>query len=109
MQTLKKALPSKLEFKFFFPNDKGHLLGQRMQSAGTLFDLFSLLFKDDGAFVFQSRKDMEDAAQTIHDHFAKFGLQMHIGSSTKRSKREAIYFHPTLKKAVENTKNLNPS
>ena len=32
MQTLKKALPQKLDFRFF-PNDKGHLLGQRMQSA----------------------------------------------------------------------------
>jgi len=30
---------------------------------------------------------------------------MHISSSTKASKTEAMYFPPTLKEAVENTKN----
>ena len=80
MQTLEKSLPSKLEYRFF-PNDKGCLLGQRTQSAGAPFNHFSLLFIDDGAFICKSRKEIEDAAQTIHDHLTKFGLQMHISSS----------------------------
>ena len=56
METLDKDLPannSKPEFQYF-PNDKGHLTGQRTKSAGTPFNIFSLLFIDDGAFLFQS-------------------------------------------------------
>ena len=103
MQTLEQFLPSKLEYRFF-PNDKGHLLGQRTQSARTPFNLFSLLFID-GAFVFQSRKEIEDADCTINDHFAKFGLQMHFSSSMKTSKTEAMYFPQKLLKSSK----INPS
>ena len=46
MQTLKKSLLSKLEYRFFH-NDK----------ARTSFNLFSLLFVDNGAFVFQSKAE----------------------------------------------------
>ena len=56
METLDKDLPannSKPEF-WYFPNDKGCLTGQRTKSAGTPFNVFSLLFIDDGAFLFQS-------------------------------------------------------
>ena len=56
MDTLDKDLPAnnlKPEFQYF-PNDKGHLIGQRTKSAGSPFNVFSLLFIDDGAFLFQS-------------------------------------------------------
>ena len=87
METLDKDLPannSKPEFRYF-PNDKGCLTGQRTKSAGTSFNVFSLLFIDDGA-LFQSQDEMEKAAQTIHDHFKRFGLQMHVGSKETNSK-----------------------
>ena len=56
METLDKDLPANNntpEFHYF-PNDKGHLTGQRAKSAGTSFRFFGLLFIDDGAFLFQS-------------------------------------------------------
>jgi len=48
---------------------------------------------------------MEKAAQTIHDHFKRFGLQMHVGSKETNSKTEAMYFPSSLKEATENTEN----
>ena len=48
---------------------------------------------------------MEQAAPIIHDHFKKFGLQMHIGSKEAKSKTEALYFPSPLKEAIENMEN----
>ena len=48
---------------------------------------------------------MEKAAQTIHDHFKRFGLQMHVGSKETNSKTEAMYFPSSLKEATENMEN----
>ena len=41
----------------------------------------------------------EEATQTIHDHFAKFGLQMHVGSTSAKSKSEAMLFPSSLTQA----------
>jgi len=40
---------------------------------------------------------MEKTAQTIHDHFQNFGLQMHVGSKEATLKTEAMYFSSSLK------------
>jgi hypothetical protein len=74
----------------------GRLVGQRTQSKGTLILLNNLLYVDDGAFIFTNREDMEKAAGLIFDHFAKFGLIMHIGTNGKKSKTEAVYYPPKL-------------
>ena len=43
---------------------------------------------------------MQNGAQQLFDHLAKFGLQMHIGTSTTKSKTEAMYVpSPFLDKA----------
>ena len=47
-------------------------------SQGTLFELFCMLYVDDGAFAFETRREMEIGANLIHKHFAKFGLEMHV-------------------------------
>ena len=54
---------------------------------------------DDGAFAFPTRQDLENSAQQIYEHLAKFGLQMHIGSNDSKSKTEAIYIPSSLEKA----------
>ena len=40
------------------------------------------------------------ATQTIYDHFAQFGLQMHVGTRNKKSKTEAMFFPASLKEAT---------
>ena len=61
-------------------------------SEGTLFDMFCMLYVDDGAFAFPSRKEIELGSAVICQHFAKFGLEMHVSSATKASKTEAVFF-----------------
>ena len=55
-----------------------------------------MLYVDDGTFLFSTLTEMKDATQTIHDHFARFRLQMHIGSKKAKSKTEAMFFPSSL-------------
>ena len=61
-------------------------------SEGTLFDIFCMLYVDDGAFAFPSRKELEIGSAVVRRQFTKFGLQMHVGSAIKASKTEAVFF-----------------
>ena len=49
-------------------------------SYGIIFDLFCLLYVDDGAFVFESRTDIEKGITLLSDHFTWFRPEMHIGT-----------------------------
>ena len=51
-----------------------------------------MLYVDDGAFSFKTRREMEIGANLIHKHFAKFGLEMHVGTKSKKSKTECVFF-----------------
>ena len=51
-----------------------------------------MLYFDDGAFDFFYRKEIELVSAVICRQFAKFGLEMHVGSATKASKTEAVFF-----------------
>ena len=53
-----------------------------------------MLYVDDGAFPFTSRLDMMKGVNLIFSHFAKFGLEMHIGKGIKDSKTECVFFPP---------------
>ena len=63
------------------PRDKGCLNGHQSNTfkGRTLFELFSVLYVDDGAFTFEDRAQMEKGVELIFSHFTKFGLEMHIG------------------------------
>jgi hypothetical protein len=61
-------------------------------SQGILFELFCMLYVDDGAFAFETRREMEIGANLIYKHFAKFGLEMHVGTKSKKSKTECVFF-----------------
>jgi hypothetical protein len=50
-----------------------------------------LLFVDDSNFLFESLQDMESGAHTMHDHYAQFGLVMHVGRRDKTSNTEAMH------------------
>ena len=51
-----------------------------------------MLYVDDGAFAFLTRRELEIGANLVYHHFARFGLQMHIGSDSKLSKTECVFF-----------------
>ena len=76
--------------------EQGHLLGQATQTDRNTFNLFYLLYVDDGAFLFTTKDDMKKGADLIHDLFASLGLKMHIGQNGGSSKTEAMYFPPSL-------------
>ena len=65
---------------------------RRTFSEGNLFEMFCMLYVDDGTFVFSSRKEIELGSSVICRQFAKFCLEIHVGSATKASKTEAIFF-----------------
>ena len=62
------------------PRDKGFLIGHKRNTfkGGTIFELLSVLYVDDGAFTFEDRAQIEKGVELIFSHFTKFGLEMHI-------------------------------
>ena len=86
-----------LEFRYF-PNranakvQPGKLITQPTKSQGETFNVDNLLYHvDDGCFLFATKEHLEKAAQQLFDHFTKFGLQMHVGTETNKSKMEAMH------------------
>ncbi|MCP4745472.1 MAG: hypothetical protein GY874_04910 [Desulfobacteraceae bacterium] len=80
-----------------FQNLEGQLLGQKPKKGfanGVIFNILQILYIDDGAFIFNSRKDLIKGVNLINDMFKKFGLEMHIGRNGKASKTECIFFPP---------------
>ena len=53
----------------------------------------NILYVDDGAFAYSSKQELENGTQQLHDHLAKFGLQMHVGSENTKSKTEQCLHH----------------
>ena len=86
----------KLEFRWFPETSsvkkKGRLTGQSPKTLGTKFDLFYFLYVDDGAMLFDNRNDLIEGTRLIMNHFARFGLEMHIGRGEKKSKTECVLF-----------------
>ena len=76
------------------PHDSRSLKGQlpKTFSEGVLLDLFNVLYIDDGAFMFEDRKQLTLGAQLIFDHFKRFGMEMHIGRGGKASEIECLFF-----------------
>jgi hypothetical protein len=58
----------------------------------TTFDLWSSLFADDCALLFESRSDLIEGTNYIFHHLQRFGLLMHIGKGDTASKTEAVFF-----------------
>ena len=62
--------------------------------SGDIFEVIQTLYLDDGAFIFGTREDMTEGLQLVYDHFARFGLDMHIGRGETQSKTECVFFPP---------------
>jgi hypothetical protein len=74
--------------------NKGVLTGQPANrlKTGTTFNILEILYIDDGAFIFNSRLDLEICLNVIRKQFAKFGLEVHVGTNEKESKTKCVYF-----------------
>ena len=50
-----------------------------------------MLYVDDGAFAFVSRRDLEIGAYLVYKQFERLGLQMHVGNAEKVSMTECVF------------------
>ena len=78
------------------PQDIGKLTGYKVKTflQVNLLTLFCVLYVDGGAFHFEDRLQLELGLSLLHNHFVKFGLEMHIGRGNKASNTECILFPP---------------
>ena len=58
--------------------------------------LLALLYVDNGAMIYSSRKDMIDGTKIAISTFAKFGLIVHFSTKKKASKTESVFFPSTI-------------
>jgi len=54
------------------------------------YKILQCLYVDDGTFPFGKREDLQRGMELIYHHFARFGLEMHIGCGTSESKTECF-------------------
>jgi hypothetical protein len=102
----------------YFPENKnenlatctGRLLGQNTAAKGTPFNFHSSFYVDNSFFIFTNKQELHSALVQLNKHFARFGLTMHIGCPTTKSKTECLFFFSaTLKLAISQVeKNLIP-
>ena len=73
---------------------KSHTIEEYTSGSLTAFEILQCLYVDDGAFVFSTRNEMKKGLDLIFTHFARFGLEMHIGRGRTKSKTECVFFPP---------------
>lgn len=71
---------------------KSHTPDQYKSKHLTAFEIIQCLYVDDGAFIFSSRSEMSKGLELVYRHFARFGLEMHIGRDGVDSKTECVFF-----------------
>ena len=80
----------------YFPNTvagkpRGRLTGQGTTAKGKDFTHWLSLYVDDSAFILPTREDATKTADLTLNHLKRFGLQMHTGTSNKKSKTEVLF------------------
>jgi hypothetical protein len=97
LESLNSAMPSnaKLEFR---TNTRlqgkcgGNVSGTDWTNKGEFsFGFWASLYADDAATPASSRSGLLAVANALNDHMRLFGLLMHVGNGTKKSKTEAMY------------------
>ena len=68
----------------------------------TAYEILQCLYVDDGAFPFGTRVDLQHGMELIY-HFARFGLEMHIGCGVLESKTNASSSPPQFFPHLEKT------
>jgi hypothetical protein len=65
---------------------KERLLSQDPLSKGSPFEFQASFFVDDSFFLFQDHQELKKAIVQLDNHFARFGLIMHLGNKNTKSK-----------------------
>jgi len=87
LDTSKWALP------VYYTNDDDVLSGRSMFfKGGERFESPYSFYADDSGFGFCSRADFDIGAVVIRGHYARWGLEMHVGTAKKESKTVAMFF-----------------
>ena len=60
----------------------------------TAYEIYQLLYVDNGVFPFPTCNALTKGLTLIHSHFARFSLEVHIGRNGDPSKTECIFFPP---------------
>ena len=92
------------DFRWFEPDANGNLdgrckpnlrYGQNYRVQGRKFCITSSYYVDDAAYILLNRRDLENAARLIRNHYRRFGLTVHCGNKNDdapESKTEAMLF-----------------
>ena len=91
METMEWPVPKPV---FCTSTENHRLHGERAdrKRGARPFELFASLFADDCAVLFESHDDMVKGMNYMYHHFLKFGLEIHLGRGTAKSKTEAMFF-----------------
>ena len=73
---------------------RGHRPKEYLSRELTAVEILQCLYVDDGAFIFQTRDDMQRGLALLYRQFSRLGLEMHIGRGTTASKTECVFFPP---------------
>ena len=78
--------------------DTGYVRGHtpRMYTSHklTAYEIYQLLYVDNGAFPFPTHEALIKGLALVHSHLARFGLEVHIGRDGAPSKTESVFFPP---------------
>jgi hypothetical protein len=73
---------------------RGHTLHMYNSTKLTAFEIYQLLYVDDGAFPFPDCNALIAGINLVYSHFAQFGLEIHTGREGDSSKTECVFFPP---------------
>ena len=73
---------------------RGHTPRMYTSRKLTAYEIYQLLYVDDGAFPFPTRDALIKGLSLVHSHLARFGLEVHIGKDGAPSKTEYVFFPP---------------
>ena len=76
----------------FYSKPDDTLTGRSFRArGGEEFSLPDSQYADDTAVLFTSRESLENTIHALLAHFARFGLEIHVGKPEKQSKTEILY------------------
>jgi hypothetical protein len=73
---------------------RGHIPPMYLSRRLTIYEIYQLLYVDNGAFPFPTRAALIKGLTLVHSHLACFGLEVHIGRNGDPSKTECVFFPP---------------
>ena len=73
---------------------RGHTPRMYTSRKLTAYEIYQLLYVDDGAFPFPTRDAVIKGLSLVHSHLARFCLEVHIGRDGAPFKTECVFFPP---------------